>query len=135
MVVEGITYQASSWQAWRYKFQVFYSNVMTVLVSAYNLFSQCLLYKSIFLMLLLCRAVASKVLGISSWKFAEYVDYYKIELEECAIVLGFHRSGHVSLTSLPSTANNVDFLTSLITFQKSWNSLQNCSVDCKAHAV
>ena len=32
-----------------------------VLVSASDLFSQCLLYKSIFLVLLLCRAVTQKV--------------------------------------------------------------------------
>ena len=56
------------------KFQVctvLHWKVMTVLVSAFNLFSQCLLYKLIFLVLLLCRGVTTKAFGIWSWNFAE----------------------------------------------------------------
>jgi len=52
------------------------------LVSACNLFSLYLLYKSIFLLLLLCRAVTSKAFRIRSRNFAStyigYVDYKNV---------------------------------------------------------
>jgi len=74
-------FPSSQWTRW-YEFWAYtalYLKVTTVLVSACNLFLQCLLYKLMFLVLLLCWDVTPKMFGIWSWNFAEYtlrcVDY------------------------------------------------------------
>ena len=60
----------SSWKIWWCKIQVptpLHLQVTSILGSACSLFSLCFLYKSIFLLLLLCRNIISKAFRIRSW--------------------------------------------------------------------
>ena len=70
--------------------------LQTNLVSACNLFSH-LMYKSIFLLLLLCRAVSPKVIGNEAELFqSKHLAIIKQEFEKCMIASGFCRSDHLS---------------------------------------